>query len=473
MPITHSFISEKEDGADETLVRPSDWNAEHVGVADYAAIAYACDSGSTLPESPVGGQWFLHTKTNRNILYQYEISPCPIWRPMAAFGDTLEIYVDNALGSYDMEYGDGPGVDAIAINDSDILALILNPSMQFSGIITIYLADGSYSRITLGTFQHPSQITFSGASKAGCILTNGVSLQNNISPVVFQDLTIPNTFQVTDCKDMQFANCILGDDSVEVDEYTISFINSKGLFNNTCTIKRFNGTHTIVLVDNSYVILCPSTIDGIDKTVDGVDVINNGRFNIVGGTIQNCDTGVVARTGGVLTKDDETYTNNNLDEDLDPHEEYAFRSHASEHENGGDDEIDLEDLSGIPADVATVNIAFVIDGGGAEITAGVKGFLEIPFDCTLIAWTLTADVAGAIVIDVWKDSYANFPPTNADAMPGTGKEPTIAATNQKAQDTDISDWASTAITAGDILAFNVDSCTDITKVTLNLKATRT
>ncbi|MBA7559941.1 hypothetical protein ES708_01559 [subsurface metagenome] len=120
-----------------------------------------------------------------------------------------------------------------------------------------------------------------------------------------------------------------------------------------------------------------------------------------------------------------------------------------------------------------ITITFIIDGGGAVITTGEKGHLELPFACTLNAWTLISDVPGAIVIDIWKDNYANFPPDNNDAMPGAGKEPTIAATNQKGQDLDISDWASVAIAAGDILAFNVDSCASIKRVTLSLKATRT
>jgi hypothetical protein len=130
------------------------------------------------------------------------------------------------------------------------------------------------------------------------------------------------------------------------------------------------------------------------------------------------------------------------------------------------------DTARLSTNIKTLTITFIIDGGGSAITTGQKGHLEIPFACTLTAWTLAADVAGAIVIDVWKDTYANFPPTDADAMPGAGKEPTIAATNQKAQDTDISDWTTKAIAAGDILAFNVDSCTTITRVTLSLKATK-
>lgn len=120
-----------------------------------------------------------------------------------------------------------------------------------------------------------------------------------------------------------------------------------------------------------------------------------------------------------------------------------------------------------------VSVTFIIDGGGSAITAGFKGWLEIPFACTLTAYTLLADVAGAIVVDVWRDSYANFPPVNADAMPGAGKEPTIVATNQMSQDLDISDWTTVAVAAGDILGFYVDSATTITKVTLALRATKT
>jgi hypothetical protein len=57
-------------------------------------------------------------------------------------------------------------------------------------------------------------------------------------------------------------------------------------------------------------------------------------------------------------------------------------------------------------------------------------------------------------------------------MPGAGKEPTIAASGVKAQDTTITDWSAHAIAAGEVLGFNVDSCTSITRVTLTLTATR-
>jgi len=117
----------------------------------------------------------------------------------------------------------------------------------------------------------------------------------------------------------------------------------------------------------------------------------------------------------------------------------------------------------------TAGITYSMDNGDTVIPTGVWGYLRIPFACTVKAWTLIAKQSGSIVIDIWKDTYANFPPTDADAMPGSGKEPTLSSA-QIGEDTDITDWAATSISAGDILAFNVDSCTDIKQITLTLKA---
>jgi hypothetical protein len=120
-------------------------------------------------------------------------------------------------------------------------------------------------------------------------------------------------------------------------------------------------------------------------------------------------------------------------------------------------------------DYETIN--FIIDGGGSTITTGIKGDVQVDFKGTIVAWSILPDQSGSIVIDIWKDTYANFPPTNADAMPGAGKEPTLTATT-KAQDTDITDWTTDDFNAGDILRFNVDSVTTCTRVTLALKCKR-
>jgi len=106
------------------------------------------------------------------------------------------------------------------------------------------------------------------------------------------------------------------------------------------------------------------------------------------------------------------------------------------------------------------------DAAGDVLTTGVKAYIEVPFDCNVIGWTVMANVSGSVVIDVWRDSYANFPPTVADTITGSEK-PTLASA-QKNQDLALTTW-SPAIAQGDILGLNVDSVATIKQVVLNLR----
>jgi hypothetical protein len=115
-------------------------------------------------------------------------------------------------------------------------------------------------------------------------------------------------------------------------------------------------------------------------------------------------------------------------------------------------------------------LTFIIDGGGSAITTGIKGDIEVPFAGTITAARLFADQTGSIVIDLWKDTYGNFPPTVADTITASAK-PTLS-TASKSQDSTLTGWT-TSITAGDIIRVNVDSITTCTRVTLSLTVSRT
>lgn len=134
-----------------------------------------------------------------------------------------------------------------------------------------------------------------------------------------------------------------------------------------------------------------------------------------------------------------------------------------------------EDLNYTDAEITAIEtdlegreyaLVFIIDGGGLAITTGEKGHLLIPFDCEINQATLLADQSGSIVVNIWKDTYANFPPVVGDKI--TASAPPTISSAQKSQDATLTGWTKT-INAGDILAFNVDSCTDIIRVTLCLK----
>lgn len=112
-----------------------------------------------------------------------------------------------------------------------------------------------------------------------------------------------------------------------------------------------------------------------------------------------------------------------------------------------------------------------IGNGITAITTGVKAAFRVPVDCVVESWELVAPLqSGSLVLDVWKDSYANFPPTVADTIAGSEK-PTISSA-QKGQDASLSTWT-TSLSAGDWLIINVDSCTSITLAILSLQCRKT
>ena len=115
---------------------------------------------------------------------------------------------------------------------------------------------------------------------------------------------------------------------------------------------------------------------------------------------------------------------------------------------------------------------FVIDGGGSTITTGIKGDLYVPDAFTLTGWVILLDQSGSIVIDVWNDTYANYPPTNADSLnAGGGTKPTVT-TATKNKDTTLTSY-DTSIAADSTLRFNVDSVTSATRAVIALFGYRT
>jgi hypothetical protein len=133
----------------------------------------------------------------------------------------------------------------------------------------------------------------------------------------------------------------------------------------------------------------------------------------------------------------------------------------------GTDGIDGEDGLSIPSPLAlkVFQVGFTTDGSGTAITTGVKGYRSSPVSGTIIGVRLLADVAGSVVVDIWKDTYANYPPTVTDTITASAK-PTLSAAS-KYEDTTLTGWIK-AVTAGDVFGFNIDSATTVTRLTLEL-----
>lgn len=120
------------DGSETELIAASD-----VDFQKYKAIAMVCDNGATLPASANTGQWFLHTPTGRNILYQYDGSN---WGSIISIG-SMTVYVDKTDGTDDLNHGIAVDGDAFATVQ---YAADCIPGL-FGGSVTININSESYT----------------------------------------------------------------------------------------------------------------------------------------------------------------------------------------------------------------------------------------------------------------------------------------------------------------------------------------
>ena len=155
---------------------------------------------------------------------------------------------------------------------------------------------------------------------------------------------------------------------------------------------------------------------------------------------------------------------------------YASAAHTPARLGIGSSAQVLTVSGGIPAwatpsvSAAVSSIGCILDGGGSAIAANTIIYVRVPFACTINEFTILADQSGSITVKVYKDTYANYPPTAADDISNGG---VAVTTTTKATDTTLTSWT-TSITAGDVLAFtNTTVATTITRVTCQLKVTRT
>lgn len=180
-----------------------------------------------------------------------------------------------------------------------------------------------------------------------------------------------------------------------------------------------------------------------------------------------CDGG----GGGGAAPSVTTFTDNTfriLDE-IDNTKKIAFQ--ASDVTTGQERTITMADSDVDLGANAAGEIIITFYEGGATLTTGAKkAYISMPHAGTITEATLLADQSGSIVVDIWKDTYANFPPTNADSV--TAAAPPTISGAIKSTDITLSGWTKTFST-GDIFEFNIDSVVTLTKCILILKYDKT
>ena len=106
-----------------------------------------------------------------------------------------------------------------------------------------------------------------------------------------------------------------------------------------------------------------------------------------------------------------------------------------------------------------------LSNGAAILSTGQKGYVKMPYPGTITDWTIMTDTTGSIIIDIWKDTVASFPPTSIDTITG-GNYATL--TNQLINSDNLLTGWTTTFLANDVFTFDVIGVTGITNINLTL-----
>ncbi len=113
-------------------------------------------------------------------------------------------------------------------------------------------------------------------------------------------------------------------------------------------------------------------------------------------------------------------------------------------------------------------IEAVLGTGSDVVPTGILGYVVVPFTCTIQSCTLIADAAGSITVNIWKGTGAK-PTSSAQSIVASAK-PALSSADY-AINTTLTGWT-VSLSAGDVLAFNVEASSTVMQVTLALRGVR-
>ena len=114
------------------------------------------------------------------------------------------------------------------------------------------------------------------------------------------------------------------------------------------------------------------------------------------------------------------------------------------------------------------SIGAVWYNNGANLVAADADLVCVPIPISgqiTKAKILGVDGPGSCVIDVWKAAFADYPPLITNSITASAKPSVVSGI--KSEDATLSGWT-TLVSAGDVLAFKLESVSTFSKVTITL-----
>lgn len=117
--------------------------------------------------------------------------------------------------------------------------------------------------------------------------------------------------------------------------------------------------------------------------------------------------------------------------------------------------------------VAKRVLIFTFDGGGSAVAAGSRVVGIVPWDCTVVRWTLFGEPQGSAVVEVYHDGTTAPDNLNSGESITGGDDPELASDSEVAS-TYLANWLTTLTGQGYIVA-QIASASTLTKLVLAIE----
>jgi hypothetical protein len=114
-----------------------------------------------------------------------------------------------------------------------------------------------------------------------------------------------------------------------------------------------------------------------------------------------------------------------------------------------------------------------LDGGGLVLATGLAGYATIVNGGTIQSCVMLADQTGSAVVDIWRCTYGQFDAGSTHPVAGdkiTSSAPPTITSAVKSTNA-LTGW-SLSVTNGDVIAWSVTACTNITKLDISVTTIR-
>jgi hypothetical protein len=117
----------------------------------------------------------------------------------------------------------------------------------------------------------------------------------------------------------------------------------------------------------------------------------------------------------------------------------------------------------------THTVGFTAWDSSAVTTGKVNGYYACPYAGTITGWSISVD-AGTATVQTWKIAAGTAVPTVTNSISTSG---VAISSGTSVRSSTVTDFTSTTITAGDIIAFNIGTISGVKQITFELEITRT